>query len=260
VSGLPRHSPLPGGLTLVIPSRNEASSLGFVVREWWVLRPSNVPFQILVVDDASDDDSPRILESLKSEVPLTWIRNPTRLGFGGSLREGIRATTTPFVAFTDADGQYDPRDLPKLLDAVAAGSDLALGCRSRRADPSIRIVISVGFRALLYVLFGLRLKDPTTSLKAGRTETIRLIAQRVRYMNGSFWNEFMLRWTRAGLALTEVGVRHGPRRDGQSKVASRAMIVQVAIEQLFALVRTWREFHQFELDRPSNPATFLSRP
>jgi len=235
------------GVTLVVPSHNEAASLGSVLRNWWDERPNGVSFRILVVDDASDDATSHVLSALEPDMAVTAVRNPTRLGFGGALRVGIDHTTTRWIAFTDADGQYDPKDLPRLLTALSAGSDLATGRRAPRADSFLRQTISIGFRGLVSLFFSLSSKDPTTSLRAGRTDCVRAIAQRARYMNGSFWNEFMIRWTRAGFSYVEVPVRHYRRRDGSSKVASKAQIARVSVQQLIALVRIWREIHRIEL-------------
>ena len=244
------------GLTLVVPSHNESITLESVLRHWWAERPKEVSFRILVVDDASDDDTPRVLRELETEMAITSIRSTTRLGFGGALRAGINRTTTKWVAFTDADGQYDPRDLPRLLTALSAGNDLVVGLRSPRADSFLRKSVSFGFRSLVFIFFGFRSKDPTTSLRAGRADQIRAVADRARYMNGSFWNEFMIRWDRAGFSFVEMPVRHYRRRDGQSKVASGAQIARASVQHLIALLRIWRELHRFEM--PNSPAPHSS--
>jgi len=241
-----------GGLTLVVPSHNEVSSLEPVLREWWEHRPPGIPFEILVVDDASVDGTPEILRRLGSKIPVRSIRNATSLGFGGALRVGIRHATTDWVVFTDADGQYDPGDLSKLLSALSDGQRLVIGLRSPRVDPFHRLAISIGFRGLLYAFFSLRSKDPTSSLKVGRTENVRTVAEGVRYMNGSFWNEFLIRWIHAGFTFVEVPVRHLPRREGLSKVASRAVLLRVSVQQLIALLRVWREFHRLKRAAPGN--------
>ena len=254
---------LPGseGLTLVIPSHNEGGTLGPVVRDWWQRRPSNVPVQFLVVDDCSSDETSRVLQELAKEgIPVDAFRSERRLGFGGALRAGIQRASTPWVAFTDADGQYDPQDLPILLATLSAGNDIAIGLRSPRADPFLRRALSIGFRGLLYAFFGLRSKDPTTSLKAGPTEAIRTVAEQVRFMNGSFWNEFMLRWTRAGHSYAEVPVRHRPRAEGLSKVASRTLIVRASVQQFIALLRAWREFHRSGPFAPASSPSASERP
>jgi dolichol-phosphate mannosyltransferase len=240
-------------LTLVIPSHNEADSIAHVVRECWADRPRGVALEILVIDDASTDATPRVLRELQSEIPIRVIRNPVSRGFGGALKVGIANTRTPWVAFTDADGQYDPRDLPILLAVLESGNDLALGWRTQRADPFVRTAISVGFRGLLFLFFHHAAHDPTTSLRAGRTEPIRKVASRTRYMNGSFWNEFMVRWRAENYTFAEVPVRHLPRYQGRSKVASRSVISKVSAQQFIALLRVWREFHR-------NAATAATRP
>jgi len=244
VAGAPFQPSEANGLTLVIPSHNESENLGRVLEEWWDRRPSGIPYEILVVDDGSTDATAATLERLGSRIPVRWVRNPAALGFGGALRVGIHHTKTPWVAFTDADGQYDARDLPPVLNALSSGSDLAVGRRSPRADPFHRTALSIGFRGLLYAFFGLRSKDPTSSLKAGRTDSVRAVAERVQYMNGSFWNEFMLRWIRAGYAYTEIPVRHLPRASGVSKIAASGQIVRLSVQQFIALLRAWREFHR----------------
>lgn len=241
-------------LTLVIPSHNEAASLPSVLRECWADRPRGVAFEILVIDDASTDDTPELLEELQAEFPIRVIRNPVSRGFGGALKVGIANTRTPWIAFTDADGQYNPHDLPILLAVLESGKDIALGWRTHRADPFIRTAISVGYRALLFVFFHHAARDPTTSLRAGRTDAIQKVAAKTHYMNGSFWNEFMVRWRADGYTFGEVPVRHLPRVVGKSKVASRSVISKTAAQQTIALLQVWREFHQAGSHPGSDPS------
>jgi dolichol-phosphate mannosyltransferase len=247
-------------ITLVIPSRNEAGSLEVVVRQWYDQRAPGGTLRLLVVDDASTDGTAQLLDRLQQELPVRSVRTAEPLGFGGSLRRGITEVETPWVAFTDADGQYDPKDLRTLLALLDAGNDLALGVRTPRADPFVRIVISIGFRGLLYAFFRAPLRDPTSSLRVGRTEAIRWIAERTRYMNGSFWNEFMVRWVREGLTFAQAPVRHLPRLDGQSKVAARGLVVRVSLQQFIALLRLWRELHRLRIaNSATSPSTAESR-
>jgi len=249
----PPESVVRGGLTLILPSHNEAPSLRRVVREWWDLRPPGLDLQILVVDDASSDDTPTILEELATEMPVRAVRNPVQLGYGGSLRVGILHTRTDWLALCDADGQYDPNDLPKLLSNISDENVLANGWRVQRADPFVRIAISIGFRGLLATFFRARIKDPTSALKVGRTEHFRDVAEKVRYMNGSFGNEFMIRWLRAGHSVMPVPVRHLPRQEGSSKIVSRGLVSRVSVQQLIALVRLWREFHRLDIPADAVP-------
>jgi glycosyltransferase involved in cell wall biosynthesis len=234
-------------LTLVIPSHNEAAAIEQVVREWWEFRPPSVKTEILVVDDGSTDRTPQILSDLQKQIPLRVIRNSLPQGYGGSLRIGVDQARTPWVAFADGDGQYDPRDLPVLLRQLGAGFDLALGVRTRRADPFVRKVISHGFRFLLSVFFEIRAKDPTVGLRVGRTDVVRWISRQTRYMKGAFLNEFAVRLDQSRFRYAEAPIRHRPRLHGKSKNVSSRLLPKVTVQQLIALIRLWREFHRLDM-------------
>ncbi|MCI4351786.1 MAG: glycosyltransferase family 2 protein [Thermoplasmata archaeon] len=239
-------------VTLVIPSRNEAGAIAQVVREWWGSRPPGIKTEILVVDDGSTDATPEILRELQREIPLRVVRNTRSLGYGESLKIGVRQTRTPWVAFTDGDGQYDPRDLPTLLNLVRIGNDMAIGIRTPRQDPFLRKVVSRVFRLFLSVFFVLRAQDPTVALRVGRTEVVRFISEQTRYMNGAFLNEFMVRLDQGGYRYAEAPIRHRARRWGESKNVPHWLLPKVSVQQIIALVRLWREFHRLGVDRSAS--------
>jgi glycosyltransferase involved in cell wall biosynthesis len=243
-------------LTLVIPVRDEAGVISQVVREWWDARPCDSRMAIIVVDDASTDGSSQILSELQREIPIRVVRNTQPKGYGESLRVGLRQVQTPWVAFTDGDGQYDPRDLPVLLNVLSEGHDMVIGIRAPRADPFLRKVISHGFRFLMSVFFQMRARDPTVALRAGRTDLVRSVSEQVRYMNGAFLNEFMVRLDRTGFVYAEVPIRHRPRVSGESKNVANWRLPKVSVFQIIALLRLWREFHRLGLSVPaSTPAS-----
>src|SRR5262249_27543741 len=96
---------------VLIPARNEAVNLPKVVaelRRWWPDVPT------LVVDDASDDDTPAILPALG----VNWLRLPQRLGIGGAMRAGLRYARIlghDVVVRLDGDGQHQPDQIERLL-------------------------------------------------------------------------------------------------------------------------------------------------
>jgi glycosyltransferase involved in cell wall biosynthesis len=249
--GVAREGPRIDDLTLVIPCRDEQSSIGRVVREWWEARPTNAVTDVLVIDDASSDQSPQILSELQKSIPIRVIRNPRPLGYGESLKLGIRNVRASWVAFTDGDGQYDASDLPVLLSQLRAGYDMAIGVRTPREDPFLRKVISYGFRLLVSVFFVPRARDPTAALRAGRTEVVRTISEQTRYMKGAFLNEFMVRLDRSGFRYSEVPIRHRRRQFGESKNVPNRLLPKVSVQLVVALLRMWREFHRLGGGSPS---------
>lgn len=151
---------------IVIPCRDEARNLPEVVAELRQVRPAD---EIVVVDDASQDDSAQVARDCGCEV----LRLPMHLGYGGAVQSGVklglRRGVSAVVTF-DGDGQHDPRDIQPLLEALGQGADLALGSRFQaegayRGGP-LRIAGRVVFAWLCRMLTGLALDDPTSGLKA----------------------------------------------------------------------------------------------
>jgi glycosyltransferase involved in cell wall biosynthesis len=156
----------PGSVLVVIPCRNEARNLGQVVRE---LRAERSGDDLLVVDDGSTDGTAALARELGCRV----VELPLHLGYGAAVQAGVkyglRRRYAAVVTF-DGDGQHDPADIAPLLEAVAAGADLALGSRfladgSYRGGFNRRVGRAV-FSVLSRALTGLSLTDPTSGLKA----------------------------------------------------------------------------------------------
>lgn len=233
-------------VTLVIPVHNEEGAIGQVIREWSAALPAAPGSELLVIDDASTDGTRAIIDGLQKEIPFRLIRNPQSLGYGESLKLGIRQTQTPWIAFTDGDGQYESRDLSVVLRPLQSGYDMTIGIRTPREDPFIRKTISLGFKSLLSVFFVMRAKDPTVALRAGRTDVVRSISEQTRYMKGAFLNEFMARLDRSGFSYAETPVHHYRRPFGRSKNVPSRMLTKTFVQQLIALLRLWKEFHRLE--------------
>jgi glycosyltransferase involved in cell wall biosynthesis len=151
---------------IVLPAWNEAANLPSVVEE---LRRERKDDVLLVVDDASGDETARVARELGCRV----LRLPLHLGYGGAVQAGMKYSLRhgfPVAVTFDADGQHDPRDIAGLVEAVEAGANLVLG--SRLLAPAAyqgalrRRVGRRLFAAVVRVLTGLPLTDPTSGLKA----------------------------------------------------------------------------------------------
>ena len=118
-------------LSLIIPAFNEAERIGPTLRRFHrflAARPAS--FEILVVDDGSSDDTVALVMALAGELPgLRVLRSPANRGKGHAVRLGMLAATGQVRLFSDADGSTPIDELDPLLQALAAGADIAIGSR-----------------------------------------------------------------------------------------------------------------------------------
>lgn len=207
-------------LSLVLPAFNEEPGIRQAVLEAdEALVLLCADREILVVDDGSTDGTARVVEEMTRELPhVRLIRHVTNRGYGPALRTGFQAARMDRIAFTDADCQFHLADLEPLL-RLTDTNPVAVGYRIDRKDPWRRRFLSRGYNLLARTLLGTRVRDIDCALKVFRREAL---VQLLPETPGFFVNtEMLTRARQLHLAVAEVGVRHRPRCDGQSKISLR---------------------------------------
>lgn len=149
-------------ISVVIPAKNEAASLEQVLTSVRRMLPSS---EIIVVNDGSDDNTPAIANKLADVT----INHPHSLGNGASVKAGARASTRDVLIFMDADGQHDPEDIPRLLEAFTQDHSMVVGARNPKTHASImRRVANYIYNALASYMTGQNIKDLTSGFRAVR--------------------------------------------------------------------------------------------
>lgn len=131
-------------ISIVIPAYNEAESIGALIGE---ILETGLDCEIVVVDDASTDETHQNLLRLKQTVPaLKVIRHAGCYGQSAAITTGIRHAGGELIATMDGDGQNNPADIPKMVEAILSGKNdnlrMVAGFRKKRDDPPWRIVSS----------------------------------------------------------------------------------------------------------------------
>jgi glycosyltransferase involved in cell wall biosynthesis len=160
-------------VSIVVPAYNEAATIEEVLR-----RVTAVPFrtEVIVVDDGSTDGTADLVAAVDG---VRLIRRPQNAGKGAAVRDGIAATTGAIVLIQDADLEYDPKDLPKLLEPLREGrADVVYGTRLRGGEPQRAHLFwhyaGNRFLSLLTnVLFNTTISDMEVGYKAFRGDLIR---------------------------------------------------------------------------------------
>jgi glycosyltransferase involved in cell wall biosynthesis len=170
-------------LTVVIPCFNEASTLQEIVEQVLLADICNLALEVIIVDDASNDNSYEIAIGLaKNDKRICLLRHDNNQGKGVALRNGFKAATGDIIVIQDADLEYDPNEFIKLLRPILDGSaDVVYGSRFRGSETTRVLYFwhSVGnkFLTLLSNMFtNLNLTDMETCYKAFRREIIQGIS------------------------------------------------------------------------------------
>jgi dolichol-phosphate mannosyltransferase len=203
-------------LSVVIPMHNEAGNAAPLLAEVVAALTGRLAFEVVVVDDASSDDTVAELTAVAGRLPaLRVLRHTRRCGQSAALRTGVKAARAPWVATLDGDGQNDPADLLRLLarrDHAGDQVHLFAGWRQQRRDTPVKRLSSRIANAVRRGLLHDQSPDTGCALKLYRRDS---------YLDLP-WFDHMHRYLpalfqRAGWDVETVPVGHRPRLSGRSK-------------------------------------------
>lgn len=212
------------------PCYNDANTIPLLVKSVEAtLREITDDYEVIVVNDASTDDSARVLEELRGEVPsLRVIEHTKNQGYGGALRSGFLGAAKDYVFYTDGDGQYDPRQLTRLLDLAGPEVDLVQGYKRNRADSVARTVVGRVYARAVQFAFGLPVRDVDCDFRLIRRSLLERCD--LRASSGGICAELVRGLTDAGARIVEVEVDHHPRRHGRSQFFRPRRILETFVE------------------------------
>jgi dolichol-phosphate mannosyltransferase len=212
-------------VTVVVPTYNERENLPHLVAA--VLLHG---YTLLVVDDNSPDGTGELAAELAAGLErLAVLRRPAKEGLGPAYAAGFDhalAQGAEVVVEMDADFSHNPADLPRLVEAVAAGADLAIGSRyvpggSTPDWPWRRRLISRGGNRYARSMLGIPVRDATAGFRAFRASALaRLPYRQARASGYGFQVEMVWRACQAGLAVVEIPITFRDRRHGTSKMGA----------------------------------------
>jgi glycosyltransferase involved in cell wall biosynthesis len=211
--------------SVVLPVLDERDALP------WVLAHMPAGYEPVVVDNGSTDGSGALAAALGAQV----VHEPQR-GFGAACWAGLHAARGDVVCFMDCDASFDPRELPRVADPVAAGrADLVLGARSAHAGAGWPVHARAA-NALLAAELRRRTRVPLRDLgpmRAARREALLGLGLRDRRFGWPL--EMVLRAAAAGWRIDEVTVSQRPRA-GRSKVTGTVRGTARAIRDMGAVL------------------------
>jgi dolichol-phosphate mannosyltransferase len=219
--------------TVCLPTYDERANIEQMVRALQgVLRDGD---RVLVIDDSSPDGTGELADELAGELPfVSVLHRPRKEGLGPAYLAGFRqalAGDAELVLEMDCDFSHDPADVPRLIAAVEAGADLALGSRyveggAVRNWGLLRRIVSEGGSFYARVLLGTNVRDLTGGFKCYRRRVLETIDLDAIHSKGyAFQIETTYRALRAGFRVVEVPITFADREVGGSKM-SKAIVAE----------------------------------
>jgi glycosyltransferase involved in cell wall biosynthesis len=230
---------MPPSVSVVIPMYNEEAYVDrSVAAATGVLDEMGGEWEIVIVDDASTDDTARRAEALAAaDARVRVIHNAVNRRLGGTLRAGFAAARKELIFYTDADLPVELAQLPRAVRLLEyQQADMLAGYRFDRTSEGLhRALYTIGYHVLIRLLFGLRIRDVNFAFKLFRRSLLQRIELR---SEGSFIDaELLLRARKAGAAMIQMGLDYFPRTRGRSKLSSLGVIAAILRE----MAGQWRE-------------------
>ena len=212
--------------SIVIPAYNEGTRLGATlekvlgyVRE----RGWSAEVEVIVVNDGSRDNTAELVRGFAAKDPvLRLVENPGNRGKGYAVRNGMLSSRGEIVVFSDADLSSPIEEMPKLLAALAAGADIAIGSRWLRAElqtqrqSAFRQMAGRIFNGLNRIILGLRFKDTQCGFKAFTRQAAQTILPLQRIERWGFDPEILFLARKFGFRVEEVAVLWG--HSGETRI------------------------------------------
>ena len=225
-------------LSVILPAYNEEEIIAStIVTVLDVLNSWHIDCEILVVNDGSSDRTGEIIAELATIHPeVHLINHASNQGYGAALVSGFQAATKELTFFMDSDGQFDIRALRSFFPFIEI-YDAVLGYRIERQDSWMRKVNAWGWKTLVRMALGVKVRDLDCAFKLFHTSFLREHPLETR---GAMINaELLYRLKQGSFTQREVGVPHLPRLGGKATGAHPRVIAR-ALRDLFVYTLRWQ--------------------
>jgi glycosyltransferase involved in cell wall biosynthesis len=205
-------------LSVVIPCLNEAENIErCVVSACEVIERAGIAGEVIVVDNASEDDSAALAASAGARVVLE-----PRRGYGSAYMAGFAAARGEYIVMADADLTYDFNEIPRFVTELEGGAELVMGDRMDNIHPGAmpwlhRYIGNPILTGLLNFFFRTGVKDAHCGMRALRRDVLERLDLRTTGME--FASEMVIRASKEHLRITEFPIEYHPR-GGESKLSS----------------------------------------
>ncbi|HEX9093005.1 MAG TPA: glycosyltransferase family 2 protein [Coriobacteriia bacterium] len=203
-------------VSVILPAYNETDSIdGVYDQVTGVLADQPYRYEIIFVDDGSTDGTwEKIAAIVRADRRVRALRHRRNFGKASALANGFTYARGEVIVTSDADMQYDPNDIVRLIEKVLEGYDIVSAHKVVRRDPLSKRIPSKFFNFFVRTTTGVNLHDMNAGLKAFRHDAAQEL---IRYGYGELHRFFVVLAARRGFTVAEVPVESLYRKSGRSK-------------------------------------------
>ena len=207
-------------LSIIIPVHNEEQYVKKVLEKVLAV-PLTCEKEIIVINDGSTDNTEKILEELVKKNNLKLFKHQKNLGKGSAIKTGITESTGNLIIIQDADLEYNPRDIPTLLEKINKDTAAVYGNRDTKKWPKREYRYVLGAKILTMIinlLYGSKLKDVYTGYKLFNAEKIDInLLKNLKSTGFEFEAEVTCKILSNGGKIVEVPIEYIPRNKKEGK-------------------------------------------
>ena len=229
-------------ISVFFPAYNLESQIKDTIENAFKIIPKiSDKYEIIVINDGSKDQTGEVISRLKSKYKnLVVITHKVNRGYGGALKSGFYNAKYQWIAFTDADGQFDIKELPILIRRQKeTDAGIVAGFYLKRAVSLQRKLNTWVWQLIVRMLFGLQVKDIDCGFKLVRKKVIDVIPKLESERGAFISSEFLIKAQRSKFKIVEVGVHHYSRTEGKGTGADLNVVIKSFVD-LFKLYRDLR--------------------
>ncbi len=206
-------------LSVFFPAYNEEGNIEKTVRgAKKVLQKTAEKWEIIIVNDGSKDNTLKIAQKLgKEDKRIRVVNYKVNRGYGAAFKGGLYNAKYPWIVFTDSDGQFDFSEIGKFIRTQRkTKADLVIGYYLKRKVSFTTIATSKLWEFVIFLFFGLKVRDVDCGFKLISKKVVDTIPKLESERGAFISSEFLVKAKKAGFKIVEIGVKHYPRKAGES--------------------------------------------
>lgn len=224
-------------VSVFFPCYNDCETIGGLVSDaYTTLKKLTDKPEVIVIDDGSTDGSTELLKQLQTTTfpHLKLIFHSVNKGYGAVLSDGLTAAKGKLIAYTDGDGQYDIRELPRLLALMDGEVSFVNGIKEERHDPWQRVVLGNMYKFIARWMFWLPVIDVDCDFRLIKSSIAKKF--RLKTTSGAVCVCLVKKAELHGAIFAEATVSHFPRMHGQSQFFTLPRLTRTLTEYLWLWV------------------------